>query len=196
MCRFVTLLLLAAATLPSGCAARAGGAGPVPRPFPSPGAPSSPVPESGATGEEFGAPTVLDGYAIAGTALSLRGIRYVAGGSDPSGFDCSGLVSYVYAQHGLAIPRTVAEQFRSGEPVEDDRVEAGDLVFFNTKGAGATHVGIAIGGEEFIHAPTANGQVRVERLGAAYWRPRFVGARRVTPRGAVPCASGDGRSCQ
>lgn len=213
MFRFVTLLLLVAGALTSGCAARAGTGGPVPRPFPTPGVRSTPGTDS-APASDASAPavTVPDGYAVAGTALSLRGVRYAAGGSDPSGFDCSGLVWYVYGQHGLAIPRTVADQFESGEPIAADRIEAGDLVFFNTKGAGATHVGIAIGGEEFVHAPTSNGAVRVERLSTAYWRPRFVGARRVsprpsphgaqnapfglTPRDAVPCASAAGRPCQ
>ena len=197
MCRFVTLLLLAAAALTSGCAARAGAGHPIPRPFPTPG-PSSPGPtgESTPSPLDAGPTTPLDGYAVAGTALSLRGTRYAAGGRDPSGFDCSGLVWYVYAQHGLAVPRTVADQFQWGAPVAPDGIEAGDLVFFDTKGAGATHVGIAIGGEEFVHAPSSNGEVRVERLGAAYWRPRFVGARRLTPRDAVPCASAAGRSCQ
>jgi len=214
MCRFATLLVLAAVAT-SGCAARAGSGAHVPRPFPAPGPPSTtPASESAAVPDAAVVPGTLDGYAVAGTALSLRGVRYVAGGSDPSGFDCSGLVWYVYAQHGVALPRTVSDQFLTGEPVNADEIETGDLVFFNTKGRGATHVGIAIGGEEFVHAPNSNGEVRVDRLGGAYWRTRFVGARRLsprlsphgaqnaprgprlTPRDAVPCASAGARSCQ
>ena len=94
---------------------------------------------------------------------------YRNGGSDPAGFDCSGLVWYVFAQHGLRVPRTVGEQYRAGSPIDRGSVRAGDLVFFDTKGAGATHVGISIGGDEFVHAPSSTGEVRVERLRATYW---------------------------
>jgi cell wall-associated NlpC family hydrolase len=125
-------------------------------------------------------PSSQDGYALAGTALSFRGLHYRSGGSSPaSGFDCSGLVWYVFAQHGLQVPRTVAEQYRVGSNVESRDLRAGDLVFFNTTGSGASHVGILIGGDEFVHAPNAAGEVRVERLGATYWADRFVGARRI-----------------
>jgi peptidoglycan endopeptidase LytE len=149
--------------------------GAVPRPFPTPGAGNPPpldAPAATATAAQ-------DGYAIAGTALLFRGVVYRNGGSDPSGFDCSGLVWYVFGQHGLRVPRTVDEQYRAGSPIDRGSVRAGDLVFFNTKGAGATHVGISIGGDEFVHAPNSTGEVRVERLRAAYWTDRFVGARRM-----------------
>jgi cell wall-associated NlpC family hydrolase len=116
---------------------------------------------------------------VTGTALSLRGAPYKNGGSDPSGFDCSGFVRYVFSQHGVAVPRTVTEQFHAGKPVDQQHVEAGDLVFFATVAPGASHVGIAIGGDEFIHAPSGAGQVKVERMSAPYWAARFVGARRV-----------------
>lgn len=116
---------------------------------------------------------------MAGTALSLRGVPYRNGGSDPSGFDCSGLVWYVFARHGVDVPRTVADQFRVGHHVAVDALQAGDLVFFDTKGAGASHVGLVIGGDEFVHAPNASGAVRVERLRTTYWSSRFVGARRL-----------------
>jgi peptidoglycan endopeptidase LytE len=120
-----------------------------------------------------------DGYAIAGTALSQRGVSYRNGGSDPSGFDCSGLVWYVFGQHGLLVPRTVGEQYRAGVAVDPGSLAPGDLVFFETSGSGATHVGISIGGDEFVHAPSRSGEVRVDRLRANYWRERFVGARRI-----------------
>jgi cell wall-associated NlpC family hydrolase len=119
------------------------------------------------------------GYAITSTALSLRGTAYRNGGADPSGFDCSGFVYYVFAQHGLAVPRSVLEQSRAGRPVTQDQLEPGDLLFFSTVSAGPSHVAIAIGGDEFVHAPSSVGQVRVERLSALYWASRFVGARRV-----------------
>jgi peptidoglycan endopeptidase LytE len=162
-----TLFLLAA----TGCAST----GAVPRPFPSP-AGSNPPPA------EAPSPTATsgrDGYAIAGTALSFRGVAYRNGGSDPAGFDCSGLVWYVFGQHGIRVPRTVDEQYRTGSPIDLSSVRSGDLVFFNTKGAGATHVGISIGGDEFVHAPNSTGEVRVERLAGNYWLARFLGARRM-----------------
>jgi cell wall-associated NlpC family hydrolase len=138
----------------------------------------------------------MDGYAIAGTALSLRGTPYRNGGSDPSGFDCSGFVWFVFAQHGISMPRTVSEQSIAGERVSGYAFDPGDLVFFNTKGAGPTHVGIVIGGDAFVHAPSSNGEVRVERIGASYWSSRLVDVRRIRPRGAAPCASAVAHSCQ
>ena len=165
-------LMLALAVLTTTACASTGA---VPRPFPTP---------AGATPPPRDAPSptataARDGYAIAGTALSFRGVGYRNGGSDPSGFDCSGLVWYVFGQHGLHVPRTVDEQYRAGSPIDPGDMRAGDLVFFNTKGVGATHVGISIGGDEFVHAPSTTGEVRVERLRANYWMGRFVGARRM-----------------
>ena len=153
--------------------------GATPRPFPTPGTP--PRSESAVP-----APTAssTDVYAISGTALTLRGIPYRNGGSDPSGFDCSGFVWYVFGRHGIQVPRTVLEQAQAGDPIEPSSLRAGDLVFFDTSGRAfgrrhATHVGISIGGEEFVHAPSTTGEVRVERLGSSYWSSRFVAARRV-----------------
>jgi cell wall-associated NlpC family hydrolase len=155
------------------CLAGCASTGAVPSPFPVPGTghlPSRPPSET---------PASVDGYAVAGTALGLRGVPYRNGGSDPSGFDCSGFVWYVFAQHGLNMPRTVADQYRVGDQVGPESLEAGDLVFFRTDGRSVSHVGMSIGGEEFVHAPSSRGEVRVERLGSSYWRQRFEGARRV-----------------
>lgn len=167
--------LAAASAALAGCATT--GATPAPFPRPAPPAVSSPatpaVPDS--------APKVLGkdlGYVVTGTALSLRGVPYRNGGVDPSGFDCSGFVGYVFGQNGVALPRTVSELYRSGHQV-NGAIEPGDLVFFTTVAPGATHVGIAIGGDEFVHAPSSTGEVRVERMSASYWSTRFVGARRV-----------------
>jgi cell wall-associated NlpC family hydrolase len=121
-----------------------------------------------------------DGYALSGTALSLRGAPYRDGGIDPSGFDCSGFVRYVYEQHGVAMPRQAREQFRVGKSVDRDRLEPGDLVFFSTVAPGASHVGIMIGGDQFVHAPNEKGVVRVESLAAQYWASRYIGAKRVS----------------
>jgi peptidoglycan DL-endopeptidase CwlO len=121
-----------------------------------------------------------NGYALSGTALSLRGAPYRNGGVDPvSGFDCSGFVKYVYQQHGVSMPREVREQFRVGKNVDRDQLEPGDLVFFSTVAPGASHVGIVIGGDQFVHAPSERGVVRVESLSQQYWSTRFIGAKRV-----------------
>lgn len=122
-----------------------------------------------------------DGYALSGTALSLRGAPYKNGGVDPAtGFDCSGFVKYVYEQHGLNMPREVREQFRVGKTVDKDQLEPGDLVFFSTIAPGASHVGIMIGGNQFVHAPSEKGVVRVESLSQQYWSTRYIGAKRVS----------------
>jgi cell wall-associated NlpC family hydrolase len=118
------------------------------------------------------------GYAIAGTALSLRGSPYRNGGADPAGFDCSGFVWYVFGQHGIRVPRRVEDQYRAGKDA-GTTLEPGDLVFFDTTSSGPSHVGILIGGDEFVHAPSSTGQVRVEHLSATYWTARYLGARRV-----------------
>jgi cell wall-associated NlpC family hydrolase len=148
--------------------------GATPRPFPMPGgSPRIGEPTPGSSRPK------LDGYALTGTALALRGTPYRNGGSDPDGFDCSGFTQYVFGQHGVALPRGVSDQYKEGKPVRSDEVAAGDLLFFTTVAPGPTHVGIALGGEEFIHAPSSAGVVRVERLRAAYWAQRFLSARRI-----------------
>jgi cell wall-associated NlpC family hydrolase len=159
---FVLLIALSTAA----CAST----GATPQPFPTPGRAAPPV----AAGADRGD---LDAYALTGTALALRGVPYRNGGADLSGFDCSGFVWYVYAQHGFALPRTVPEQFRAGHPAAGP-LRAGDLVFFSTVAAGPSHVGIALGADAFVHAPSSTGVVRVERLSSPYWSSRYLGARR------------------
>jgi cell wall-associated NlpC family hydrolase len=124
-------------------------------------------------------PATPDAYVLTGTALALRGVRYRDGGTDPSGFDCSGFTQYVFGQHGIALPRNVKDQFEAGKPVKPTEIALGDLLFFSTVAPGASHVGIALGGDQFVHAPSSTGVVRVERLASAYWSQRFVGARRL-----------------
>jgi len=171
MLRVIPVLLALAA---AACAS----SGSTPSPFPRPGAHPA-APEGTPAASAPAGPAT--GYAIAGTALGLRGAPYRNGGDEPSGFDCSGFVSYVFGQHVVRVPRTVTEQYRSGKDVSSGPIEPGDLVFFNTTGSGASHVGIVVGGDEFIHAPSTNGEVRVERMSSGYWASRYVGARRVTP---------------
>jgi cell wall-associated NlpC family hydrolase len=166
------LMVVTAVFALSGCAS----SGAVPRPFPTPDDRAAPVADEG---RDTATARTLDGYAVSSTALGLRGIQYREGGTDPTGFDCSGFVQYVFAQHGMHMPRDVRSQFTAGEAVERPRLTPGDLVFFTTTAPGATHVGIAVGGDGFVHAPSTRGVVRVERLSASYWSSRFVGARRV-----------------
>jgi cell wall-associated NlpC family hydrolase len=186
MTRSGALALVAMAALATACAST----GAVPRPFPTPGAAP---PRTGATvpspGTRYAVPPPdagngnaarFDAYALTGTALALRGTRYRDGGSDPGGFDCSGFTQYVFGQHGLALPRDVKDQFEVGRKVRPAEIAQGDLIFFSTAGPGASHVGIAIGGDAFVHAPSSTGVVRVERMTAPYWSQRFVGARRVS----------------
>ena len=115
----------------SGCATKVARPQPYPLPPTAPGAVALP------DGLPVPSPELRDGYAIARTALALRGIPYRLGGTDTSGFDCSGLVQYVFALNGLGLPRIVRDQYRYGQPVKLDELEPGDLVFFETQGGGA-----------------------------------------------------------
>ena len=205
--RLLTMTLTLGLALLSGACASTGGV-PVPKPFPTPGSttrrgtPAAP-PETG-PGTAAPAPdpataaaapdpaaalpapappapaSVGDMYALVGTALSLRGVPYRDGGADLKGFDCSGFTQYVFGQYGMPLPRAVREQFKLGKNVKADDLEPGDLLFFTTTEPGASHVAIAVGTDQFVHAPSSTGAVRVERLSSNYWAARFLGARRVT----------------
>lgn len=159
-----------------GCASTGG----VPEPFPRPATrPPASRPAPIATTGSLPAPAA-DGYSVSGTALRLRGAPYRNGGADPSGFDCSGFIHYVFGQHGMDVSRTVDGLFRMGAEVSRSDIQAGDLLFFATSSQGPSHVGMAIGTDEFVHAPSSAGVVRVERLSSTYWTARFVAARRLT----------------
>ena len=114
-------------------------------------------------------------------AMSLVGINYRRGGTSPeNGLDCSGLVRYVFREaHGKELPRTSAEISKMGETVEKKDLQPGDLVFFNTLRRTFSHVGIYLGDNKFIHAPSSGGAVRIESMDLAYWKARFNGARRI-----------------
>jgi len=173
--RFATLVVLG--LLATGCAAK--GTAATPRPFPGATVP----PRSSAPNEPVASPAPALVQPVISLALALRGTPYVNGGSEPSGFDCSGFVQWVFAQHGTALPREVKQQYRVGAAIESAEVRAGDLVFFETVAPGASHVGIALGGGEFVHAPSSRGVVRIERYTTGYWADRWVGARRVMADG-------------
>ena len=127
-------------------------------------------------------PNTLGAGAVTSAALALRGTPYRAGGDSPEGFDCSGFTSYVFGLHGVALPRRTQDQYAMGTRVRSvEDLEPGDLVFFTTVASGPSHVGLALEGDRFIHAPSERGRVRVEQLSTRYWSRRFIGARRVLP---------------
>jgi cell wall-associated NlpC family hydrolase len=188
-------LSIGALTLAAACAGGCASSGYTPKPFPVPGGapshPAPPAPDAPRTAASAApriapsspaprtAASAVDSYALVGTALSLRGTPYRNGGADPQGFDCSGFTQYVFSQHGLALPREVREQYRVGTPVKAEDLAPGDILFFATTEPGPSHVAIAIGGDQFVHAPSSTGVVRVEHLASSYWSPRYLGARRV-----------------
>jgi len=114
---------------------------------------------------------------IVAVALSWEGIQYRWGGRTKAGVDCSGLVQRVYREHGITLPRTSYEQFRAGVGIAKANLQEGDLVFFNTNGAGASHVGIYLGNGQFISATKSC--VEIESLDHAYWASTYQGSRRV-----------------
>jgi NlpC/P60 family len=183
-------LLVGLAALSGACASTTASLAPRPYPGSISPAPVVPAPEPGTAVTPAAPPSPTpDGRDIAEAALRQQGRPYRLGGETPDGFDCSGLVEYVFAEYGLTLPWEVRDQFRVGRPVARGRIRPGDLVFFHTTSHGPSHVGIAIGGGRFVHAPNARGTVRVSALGAPYWSRRFIGARRVDLRDAVPAST-------
>lgn len=115
-------------------------------------------------------------------ALAYIGVRYRYGGDSPAaGFDCSGLVYRVFNQAaGLLLPRDSREMSRIGKRIPRTDLEPGDLVFFNTQREPFSHVGIYLGEQRFIHAPSRGGRVEIANMGREYWQKRYDGARRIT----------------
>ena len=167
-------------------AAQAAQSAPVTPTAPSPGTTTAPPPTT-TTATPASTPTATPsappaaapaslggGHPEAATiAMKYLGIPYVWGGASPAGFDCSGLVMYVYAQLGILLPHYAAAQYGFGTPVSRDQLQPGDLVFFD----GLSHVGIYIGGGQLVHAPQTGDVVKISSLsdfGAGY-----VGARRL-----------------
>ena len=112
-------------------------------------------------------------------AIGLLDTGYRFGGKNPeAGLDCSGMVSYIYGQAaGLRVQGRAADIARSSRPIERNALRPGDLVFFNTLNRSLSHVGIYIGDTRFIHAPSSNGKVRIDRLSDAYYAQRYETAR-------------------
>jgi cell wall-associated NlpC family hydrolase len=115
------------------------------------------------------------------SALSLTGVKYKYGGGSPeTGFDCSGFVRYVFQQAAsLTLPHSARALSQLGQTISMEQLEPGDLVFFNTLKSAFSHVGIYLGGNRFIHAPSAGGSINVVNMDDAYWAKRFNGARRL-----------------
>jgi peptidoglycan DL-endopeptidase CwlO len=113
---------------------------------------------------------------VVGIAMQYLGVPYVWGGASPSGFDCSGFVMFVFAQVGVSLPHHAASIYNYGVPVSRDRLEPGDLVFFD----GLGHMGIYIGNGQFIHAPHTGDVVKISSLDESWYSATFVGARRIT----------------
>ncbi|NKF22548.1 C40 family peptidase [Solimonas marina] len=129
-----------------------------------------PDPKNDATRREI----VLD-------ALGQVGRPYRYGGTTPSGFDCSGLVQYVFAQSGVKLPRTTRQQHADGRVVDMDDAVPGDLLFYSFSGHGIDHVAIYLGDDEAVHAPATGRNVIVASVHLKFWRQHFVDAVRVLP---------------
>jgi cell wall-associated NlpC family hydrolase len=129
----------------------------------------------GSTGGSIPVPpsSTLGGQAVA-IAEQYLGVPYVWGGASPSGFDCSGLVMYVYGRLGVSLPHNAAAQYSMGTSVPRDALEPGDLVFFD----GLGHVGIYVGGGSFIHAPHTGTVVQISSL-SGWYSSEYVGAKRI-----------------
>lgn len=139
-------------------------------PISASGAPSAatlPVPAGGTLGDK-----------AATLAKQQMGVPYVFGGSSPRGFDCSGLVYYIYGQLGVSVPRTAEIQFSHLPKVALESLQPGDLVFFNGDPSGYMHVGVYIGDGWFVHAPGMGKTVSGARLDNVYWRAHYIGAGR------------------
>jgi cell wall-associated NlpC family hydrolase len=137
---------------------------------------SAPQPATTATTTQAptGAPPSKHG-GVVGIAMQYLGTPYRWGGSSPStGFDCSGFTMYVFSQAGVSIPRTVSTQYAAGVPVARSELQPGDLVFFN----GLGHVGIYIGGNQFIHSPHTGDVVKISAM-TGYYSSNYVGGRRI-----------------
>ncbi len=121
-----------------------------------------------------------DGQAIVDAAMKYQGVPYVWGGTSASGFDCSGLVYYVYKECGYSTNRTAASLYDNGVAVEKANLQVGDNVFFTTSSSSSIgHVGIYIGNGQFIHASSGSGSVVISDLSSSYYLNHYVGARRI-----------------
>ena len=122
--------------------------------------------------------TSRQGAQVVATGKKYIGVPYVFGGTTPKGFDCSGFIQYVFNELGYSIPRLADEQYKLGRAAKVNELEPGDLVFFSTYEPSASHCGIYVGDGNFMHASSSKG-IRIDSLSNEYWRPRFIGARKI-----------------
>lgn len=131
------------------------------------------------TSTHYAYPIAGRGDAIAATAKTQIGKSYRKGGTSPrSGFDCSGLVLWAYAQHGVSVPRTSRDQASVGVKVSRSALRPGDIVVFKTSWVGY-HTGIYVGQRRFVHSPKPRTTVRFDSLDNVYWKEHFVSGRRI-----------------
>ena len=126
---------------------------------------------------------------IVDSATAMLGQPYRHGGAAPGGFDCSGLVVYATSNAGIHLPRTALEQLRAGSPISRTQLQAGDLVFMHLARK-ELHVGIAIDGDRFVHAPASGRRVRIDSLIGPPYAHGFVTARRIVDDATAPAAPG------
>lgn len=121
--------------------------------------------------------TAINTAKLVSNSKKYIGVPYVWGGSTPKGFDCSGFLNYVFVETAnIKIPRTVSDIYKKGVKVSSPQV--GDLVFFETYKPGASHAGIYIGNSQFIHSSSSKG-VSISSMNNSYWKPRYLGAKRL-----------------
>ncbi|AIE61509.1 C40 family peptidase [Bacillus methanolicus] len=118
-------------------------------------------------------------YRVKASAIAQKyvGVPYRWGGSSPSGFDCSGLVYYSFKKAGKTLPRTAGEMYRRGTTVSKRNLRVGDLVFFHTTSKCASHVGIYIGANKFVHSSSKG--VRIDSMSNPYWSKVYHGSKRM-----------------
>jgi len=119
--------------------------------------------------------------AIVLDALGQVGRPYRYGGTTPAGFDCSGLVQYVFKQNGISLPRTTREQHKHGRKIDLKDAVPGDLLFYSFSGRGIDHVAIYLGDDQAVHAPASGRAVIVAGVHLEFWKRHYVGAVRVLP---------------
>lgn len=149
---------------------------PKPTPKATPKATPKPTPKAPAATPQA---TSSKALAIINTAKSYQGVPYVWGGTTPDGFDCSGFIQYVFNKNGISLPRVTSDQYKVGTSVSKSNLIPGDLVFFETYKPGASHVGIYIGNNQFIHASSGKNKVMISSLTSTYYTEHYIGSRRV-----------------